>query len=223
MLLEQSILVYPIPADTQLEIAKRFWNSTSFRPGNLGSYFQYYTDQCQIVYQSQKEAFPLKKHSDVVAIASDITSGLPRSKVKESLATRYAVIGCLTDEALDACIDLTVRLVFMFHVGEFRSTFTRCRSPAWTTGSLCDFMRTEFPSKPLIIHHGVKLHRGFDVCNMVRIAGFKIRLTTNLFQHLHLRDDRTVTIFHHASFLKSQRQYVYPVAIPSVATHKITW
>lgn len=49
----------------------------------------------------------------------------------------------------------------------------------------------------------------FNVCNIVRIAGFKVELTTNLADHLLLRDaDRTLTIFLHVSYLMGQRQCV---------------
>ncbi|KAL5333741.1 hypothetical protein BJX70DRAFT_403294 [Aspergillus crustosus] len=42
---------------------------------------------------------------------------------------------------------------------------------------------------------------------MVRVAGFKVELTTNLSDHLRLRDaDKTISIFHHASFLMGHRK-----------------
>ncbi|KAI0167562.1 hypothetical protein BJ166DRAFT_237712 [Pestalotiopsis sp. NC0098] len=42
--------------------------------------------------------------------------------------------------------------------------------------------------------------------NIERFAGFEVRLTTNLKDHLLVREDtKTVTIFHHAAFLQHQR------------------
>ncbi|KAL2842927.1 hypothetical protein BJY01DRAFT_216260 [Aspergillus pseudoustus] len=111
----------------------------------------------------------------------------------------------------------------MVHVGEFRNTFTGRRCAVWGHGQLRDFMEKQFPTKPSIDDSGVKLQRDFDVCSMVRIAGFNIELTTDLSQHLQLRDaDRTVTIFHHASFLKSQRESsVFPEGLIDETLHTL--
>lgn len=68
-------------------------------------------------------------------------------------------------------------------------------------------MQQTWPVQHKLNQSGLKLGREFNVSSMVRIAGFNIELTTNLADHLRLRDaDRTVMIFHHASFLGSQQQ-----------------
>ncbi|KAL2833321.1 hypothetical protein BDW59DRAFT_180084 [Aspergillus cavernicola] len=207
MALERSILEYPIPPNIQAEIANQFWGNGGFQLGHLRPYFQYYTEQCRIVYQSHKTRLPLKTHSDIIEIATDILGGLTRYEVRDKLDGRCNTSNAQIDDTLDACIDLTIRLLFMLDVGEFPNYFSGRRKLVWSNGSLRDFMKEVYPEKLPLNNDGIKLGRGFDVYNMVRIAGFNIELTTNLSDHLRLRDaDKTVTIFHHASFLKGQRQ-----------------
>jgi hypothetical protein len=212
MALERSILEHPIPLDTQAEIASRFWGNSGSKLEHLAPYFQYYTEQCRVIYLSLKSSLPLKTHRDIIEIASDIIAGLSRSKVKENVVKRYTKFDGDVDEIVDSCIDLTARLVFMLNVGEFRNTFTGRPNLAWSAGPIQDLMREQFPENHSSLHGNIRLQKGFDVYNMVRIAGFKIELTTNLLEHLQLRDqDQTVKVFHHASFLQSQRGYVQPL------------
>ncbi|KAL4925212.1 uncharacterized protein BDV17DRAFT_300385 [Aspergillus undulatus] len=187
MSLDHSILESHMTSDTQNEIASRFWGSGSCQSCHLRSYFQYYTEQYMIIYQSYKAQLPLKTHQDILEIATDILDNLPRSEVKEKFMRRCTSRDSAVDDALDSSIDLAVRLVFMLDVGVFRHVF----------------------SAPLS-HDSLKLGRDFNVSSMVRIAGFKVELTSNLTDHLRLRDaKRTVTVFHHASFLKSQQQSMF--------------
>jgi hypothetical protein len=214
MALKRSILEFPITLCTQAEIAAGFWGRGTFELAHLGPYFQYYADQSRIVFQSYKSQFPLKTHGDIVDIAADILSHVPRSAVIERLANKYTALDGATESSLEACVDLTVRLVFMLDVGEFLNAWSGRRKLVWSSGPIQSFMRQLFPSKLPLSHDGLKLGRDFTVCNMVRIAGFKIELTTNIADHLRLRDaDRTVAIFHHASFLKSQRLYERPCPV----------
>lgn len=209
MSLERSILEYPIPLSTQAEIANRFWGNGEFYLEYLGPYFQYYTEQCRVAYQSQKTRLPLKTHSNITEIATDILGGLTRCEVRDKLDGRFNTSNAQIDDTLDAYIDLTVRLLFMLDVGEFQNSFSGRRKMVWSNGSLQDFMKEVYREKSPLNNNDIKLGRGFDVYNMVKIAGFNVELTTNLSDHLRLRDiDKTVTIFHHASFLKGQQKYV---------------
>jgi hypothetical protein len=49
----------------------------------------------------------------------------------------------------------------------------------------------------------VKLEKIFNARNLEHIAGIKVRWTSNLADHLRMRDDDTaVELFHYASFLR---------------------
>ncbi|KAL6236528.1 hypothetical protein BDW75DRAFT_239182 [Aspergillus navahoensis] len=187
-LLDQSILESPVTASTQDKIASRFWGSVTTQPGHLRPYFQYYTEQCRIIFQSYKSRLPIKTHADIVDIAADIVSGLPRAEVKGRLGRKYNHSETDTDDVLDACIDLSLRLIFMLDAGEFQNTFSGREKLVWTTGTIHEFMRETFPEKIQLNHDGLKLGRGFDVSSMIHIAGFNVELTTNLADHLRLHD-----------------------------------
>lgn len=107
----------------------------------------------------------------------------------------------------NSSINLTVRLTLMLDVGELRHAFSGRRPLIWTDGSLQDFVRDIFSDKISLGHDGVRLGTIFTARNLDRVAGFRVELTTNLADHLRLRyDDRTVSIFHHASFLQCQHK-----------------
>ncbi|KAL4902092.1 hypothetical protein BDW74DRAFT_169809 [Aspergillus multicolor] len=159
--------------------------------------------QAEIASRSQ---FLSKSHSDLV---------------DERLIQKYGrkAESLDSDNVLDACINLAVRLVFMLDVGDFPNAFSGRKKLVWTSGTIQDFMQETFPERLGLNHDGVKLGKGFDVSNIVRIAGFKVELTANLADHLRLRDaDKTVKIFHHASFLKCQQgSPFFPNDHPSAA------
>ncbi|KAL2831495.1 hypothetical protein BDW59DRAFT_157920 [Aspergillus cavernicola] len=86
-------------------------------------------------------------------------------------------------------------------------TFSPRKTILWANGSTQAFMEEAFPGKLPLNHDGLKLERGFSLCNMIRIAGFHVRLTTNLSDHLRFMDEgKTVMVFHHTSFLQGQRR-----------------
>lgn len=207
MSLDRSILEYPVPLATQTEIANRFWAPGHVQVEYLRLYFQYYAEQCRIVLQAHKMRLPLKQHQDLVETATHILENVSRSDIKKRLIEKYDAADGTLDDALDASVDLAVRLVFMLDVGEFPNAFSGRRRLVWLDGSIQQFMQQTFPVQRKLSHSGLKLGRNFNVSSMVRIAGFNIELTTNLADHLRLRDtDKTVTVFHHASFLRSQQQ-----------------
>ncbi|OJJ54767.1 hypothetical protein ASPSYDRAFT_93668 [Aspergillus sydowii CBS 593.65] len=207
MSLDRSILEYPVPLATQAKIANQFWAAENVQVEYLRLYFQYYAEQCRIVFQSHKMRLPLKQHQDLVDITTHILDNASRSDIKRRLTAKYEAADGTLYDALDASIDLAVRLVFMLDVGEFPNAFSGRRKLVWLNGSTQEFMQQTFPVQRKLSHGGLKLGRDFNVSSMVRIAGFNIELTTNLADHLRLRDaDKTVMVFHHASFLRIHQQ-----------------
>ncbi|KAI0874169.1 hypothetical protein GGS24DRAFT_490192 [Hypoxylon argillaceum] len=96
----------------------------------------------------------------------------------------------------------------MMDIGVFDNAYTGRGNVTWTTGTLADFLKRMglFDARPVIPCLGVKLEASFHVYNIEHIAGLKVQLTTNLHDHLLLREDiRTVFIFHHAAFLQSHK------------------
>jgi hypothetical protein len=76
----------------------------------------------------------------------------------------------------------------------------------WTEGSIKDCIGKHF-KVPENLTEKVKLEPAFTTLNLGRIAGLEIEWTANLGDHLRLKDDdKTVAIFHHASFLECQHK-----------------
>ena len=63
-----------------------------------------------------------------------------------------------------------------------------------------------FPPRP-VLSENVKLPKTFTAANLEQIAGIKVQWTSNLADHLVLKDDDTkVMLYHQASFLNLHRQ-----------------
>ena len=209
MSLDNSFLEDPIPQSTQKAIANCLWNNSRFQ---LQPYFRYYTDQCRFAVQSYSGYLPVKTHQHLVNIALDILNGHPHHEVKARLVARRTQIGETdSEDSLNASIDLTLRLIYMVDVGVFRNAYSGRERLVWDTGTSKTFIENKvFRPEMRREHNGIKLEPVFDLSNIVRIGGFRVELTSNLSDHLLLRDtgvDKSITIFHHASFLMGQKQY----------------
>jgi hypothetical protein len=97
----------------------------------------------------------------------------------------------------------------MLDIGEFQNGHSGRSSLLWVQGSLQDFVRETLSEATSLDDDGIKFETSFNIRRMVGIAGFKVELTSNLSDHLRFRDsDKTVKIFHHASFLEAHRKCV---------------
>lgn len=95
----------------------------------------------------------------------------------------------------------------MVEIGNLSYAFSGSRKVEWLGGSLRDLLSQTFKAKPVLSPKNVKLDKIFNVLNLGVIAGIDIIWTNNLTDHLRLmNDDKSVAIFHHASFLKRQRR-----------------
>ncbi|KAH8758063.1 hypothetical protein F5882DRAFT_431958 [Hyaloscypha sp. PMI_1271] len=96
----------------------------------------------------------------------------------------------------------------MIDVGVFYNAYTGREDVTWTAGTLAGFLQrlSLFSTRQVIPCDGIRLENNFHVCNIERIAGLEVQLTTNLCDHLLLREDiRVVYVFHHAAFLQSHK------------------
>lgn len=180
------------------------------------AYLAYHQKQCSHALHDGGRHISARTHRDILEIAEDLKDGLPKETIRGRLSSKLADPKPANEnEILDSSIDLTARLVSMMHVGGLRYGFSGRRELVWSQGSLKDFVHDYF-NKPVVLGQDVKLEKMFNACNLGRIAGIHIEWTDNLADHLRMIDDRdkTVAIFHHASFLKGQQRYTrrYPSA-----------
>jgi hypothetical protein len=106
---------------------------------------------------------------------------------------------------LDSSIDLAIRLLLMMKVGHLPNNFSAYKALVWNQGpSLREFVSASFKPRGALNHEHVRLEKMFSGKNLERVAGIKIKWTSNLADHLRILDDEDtqVAIFHHASFLE---------------------
>jgi hypothetical protein len=115
-------------------------------------------------------------------------------------------------ELLRDLLNLIVRFLLMIPIGPFLSTDAGITVSGetylpWKDGTITEFVSTGF-SPQTSMKERVRLEKGFNARNLKRIAGIEIRWTSNLADHLRMRDDDTaVEIFHYASFLRFHRNW----------------
>lgn len=211
--LDSPIFRTPTSFTTTFEPLVHLWsrNASSTLKGHEfdpEAYFAYHKKQCCLALHDGGRHISVRTHRDIFEIAEGLKHGLPKEVIRERLSTKLADPKPPNEnELLDSSIDLTARLVCMMDIGALRYGFSGHRGLVWSHGCLKDFVRDRF-SKPVMLDHNVKLEKTFNARNLERMAGIRIIWTDNLADHLRIVDegDKTVAVFHHASFLKCQQR-----------------
>lgn len=168
------------------------------------SYFSY--------YKMAVEETPVHHTTDTHQGIADLVSLFKRSE-----ATRDAVKNILRERLLDHELDdseeilenwitLAARLLLMVPTGGL-ATGKPIRISGetkldWKDGTMRDLLNREIVPETTM-KEGIKLEKIFNARNLERVAGIKIRWTSNLADHLRMREEDTaVEIFHYASFLR---------------------
>lgn len=199
----------PMPWASQLEVACTFWHSADcVEIEGLQPFFQFYSEQCNMVYHAFRGRIPLQSHEDVKVIATLLRQDRSRSELREILQTRSP--GTYQTEVLDGAIDLVARLMTMLDIGRFPATsFSGRHSITWDRGTLQEFLHELFPGTVRRNDDGIKIEATFNIRQLDRIGGLSIMLTTNLADHLLLLPEKdAVLIYHHATFLLNQDESV---------------
>ncbi|KAL2008720.1 hypothetical protein VTN00DRAFT_6914 [Thermoascus crustaceus] len=168
----------------------------------LKSYFEYYTSQSDIALHDCGRHVSVRTHQDIIEISDYLRQGLTRDAIEQRLHLRPQVSKAIASQerALDASINLSVRLLLMLEIGCIQNTFSGYKALTWECGSLQEFVSNLFghPQK------SVKLEKIFIARNLWRIACIDRAWMNNLADHLRmLEHDTKVAIFHHASFLQT--------------------
>jgi hypothetical protein len=197
-----------------LQILMHLWSrdassSLSTDDFDLEAYPAYHQKQCCCALHDGGRHISARTHRDILAIAEDLNQGLSKEDIKGRLSSKLADPKPTNENGLlEGSIDLTARLVSMMDIGELSYGFSGRRGLVWSQGSLKDLVHSYF-NVPVVLGHDVKLEKMFNARNVGRIAGIHIAWTDNLADHLRFIDEgqKTVAIFHHASFLIGQQRY----------------
>lgn len=134
--------------------------------------------------------------ADIVCLVKDRhgEKAMIRSQIKATLPN-------YSDESVDVLISLAARLWTMACIGEIKQCLTLGQTLIWQDGSLSQLLASAF-TPSLATKEDVLLLKSFNAMSCEKVAGIKIRWTSNILDHLKMTDeDQTVYIFHHAAFL----------------------
>lgn len=161
----------------------------------LQHYFHYYEDQ--YLHCDAK----IKTHRNVL----EVVNLIQRNKTVENI--KQEVSFSADDQENHKIIALAARLWLMMDIGDIGQCFVPGSTPIkWRDGTLKERIGIVFSAK-CELNSSVKLEKLFTACNIERIGGIRISWTSNLADHLLMKDDDTrVCIFHHATFLELHRQ-----------------
>lgn len=173
---------------------------------NLISYWNFYVKECTHALHDGGRHIAIRKHADVVEIATQLQAGFTKAEIKDIIRTKLTSPHKNEDEILENSVNLVSTLLLMTHCGTFSHGFSGRTELQWVQGSLGQHVAHYFAEPQRLNHEGVKLEKNFTGPNLDRIAGLEIVWTDNLIDHLRMSDDDTkVHIFHHATFLECQQ------------------
>jgi len=179
----------------------------------LDAYFKYYGRQCSLIalFESGQHV-SVKTYQDIVTVLHYLR--LPWTKEEIQLAMIQKDEEVKDPDRLNMSINLAARLLLMVEFGNLPYAFSGRRQLQWSHGTMRGFLEEHFCTKPVLGHEHVKFEKNFIARKFARVAGIEIEWTNNLADHLRMVDDDTkVTIFHHASFLEYQQEYVTPILL----------
>ena len=203
----QSLGRQPLSLSCKLAIMNEFWRdpnaSVNWSKSPIDIYFEYFEDQSRLALHSwDRYDVSSLNFGHLIKIAMMVQQGKTRAEIDTELkSTTEGDCPGLSS----GIIDLTVRLLLMIQIGGFHNVLIPGQETlAWADGSLSDSLTMQF-TRDNILKDSVDLDKTFTARNIERIAGMRIVWTNNLLDHLRMRDDDTVALFHHASFLNFQK------------------
>jgi hypothetical protein len=175
----------------------------------FSAYWEYYARQCRQALHDNGRHISARNHRDILDIAKFLKNNCSRQEIRWYLQSTLSNAAASNSYSLlNRSIELTASLLLMVDFGDHINGFNGHTQLKWNdSSSLEDFISCYFSQPPILGNEGVKLQRIFNARSLERIAGLKIIWTNNLADHLRLTDDdRTVEIFHQATFLEAQRE-----------------
>lgn len=209
--LEESLRVSPIRRDTASALWRNLWADLDDKPMGEPTklYVDYYSTKCMEFLADGGRHVALRTHSDVVEIAKLIVGGAPRSVITDHISFSKKLIRPDSSTVAECSVDLCASLLLVTDIGEHNFKLSEREFVPWKTGTLEDAIASYFRPQRELSSNNVKIERHFNAQNLTRITGIDIIWTSNLADHLRLTEnDKSIFIFHHASFLKFQQRCV---------------
>ncbi|KAH7086730.1 hypothetical protein FB567DRAFT_526117 [Paraphoma chrysanthemicola] len=173
----------------------------------------YYVNQYEHSLQNQGQNIAVRKHGHIIDLCRLLLKNTTREQIRDRLLDGSIGFRASTTQVADNTIDLAARICFMVNVGSSVATITPGRTQLqWRDGEPRTFLRDRFTPQQMLSGVYVRFERTFTARSIDCIAGIRIRWTDNLADHLRMLDpdDKTIAVFHHASFLKRQQNDLFP-------------
>ncbi|MCJ1460227.1 hypothetical protein MMC28_010606 [Mycoblastus sanguinarius] len=172
-------------------------HASAIDPNHIHSLDAYFNDW----YEEQCEAagghVSFQAHEDILKIVALLQLDLDRAEIIAALQLQQA-----NKEVLNASINLAARLWLTVSIGSLQQSLTPGNIIAWSDGKLSNTIH-EALWLECQYNGPTKLERNFTAANLEKIAGIEVVWTSNLADHLCLKDDDTkVLLYHQVSFLE---------------------
>ena len=216
-LLSQPIKSSKLPLIVRHQIANRIFQSNltiehflTFDEG-LRSWFSHWVeDQCEGA-APQVSATTYQELLHILNCLQSKSKTISRAGIADHLRQNVSAVGpttktAVTDESLNASLTLAARLWSSMSIDSIPHCLTPGYYVSWNNDEhFNDVLGKAFCPKPQSTE-SITLPKVFTAANIEMIAGIKVQWSSNLADHLVLKDDDSkVTIFYHASFLELSR------------------
>ena len=208
-----NICNWPFDVDTKRDIIQILWRADvkggygKLANSAVDPYLGYYSEQCRLALHDRGKHVSVRTHQDIFDIVKLLRESHSRESIKDQIRFLSPAENISPEhDALDGSINLAARLLVMIELGSLEYGVSCQSRLVWREDSLQSFIAQQFEPPKLLGKETAKLEKSFNARNLERVSGMQIVWTSNLVDHLRvLDDDKGVAIFHHASFLKSQR------------------
>lgn len=165
------------------------------------AFFDWYGEQCESVATE----IGITSHREILDVI-DLLKSAYETRTSAVGKFRQSRTTLKSDEQIDGLVMLAARLWLMLLIGDFQQCSSPGQTLAWGKNRrLFDVVAAEFT--PNTLSDQIKLPAAFNAANVERIAGIRIIWTSNLAEHLVLKDDDTkLMLFHQISVLELHKQ-----------------
>jgi hypothetical protein len=167
-------------------------------------YSIYFKTQCGIALKDQGKHVLARTLEDIALVRSLLARQITREELNSRMKTDFPTQKPCEPKIIDNTIDLVARLCLMINVRSCEFSDTRQTPLHWNKGSLQSFLAEHFCQPHVLPYRDISLNHQFTAENLVKIAGFRIKWTDNLADHLKIIDEigLVVLVFKHVFFLE---------------------